>query len=156
MPPWRRGEGAGSSLHRHQERWGYYLFNCLNFSSLFFRILIRNSGLICGKVSVGAMASLKQKTKHTTSPPPPLFLSSSVCLLSLKYKHDGHEGISIIVPLKHTVFLRQPMIWLVLNLRFEDSSSVTWTTFNRAPISSLMSIHHWAGLMSLLANTQLF
>lgn len=49
------------------------------------------------------------------------------------------------------------MIWLVLNCRFEDSWSVTSTTFNRTPISSLISNHHWAGLMlSLLAYMQLF
>lgn len=56
-------------------------------------------------------------------------------------------------------FLRQTMIWHVLNPAFKDNWSVASAAFNTRLISSLSSNHHWYFfnlMLSLLANMQLF
>lgn len=82
--------------------------------------------------------NLAQPDCPLISPPP----------LSLNYKHGRHRGISVFAPLKQTVppTQQQPIMRLVLNLRFEDSWSVTSAAFNRTLISSQISNHYGTSL----------
>lgn len=112
---------------------------------------MKKSGLIWRKVCKGPTDSLAEKTLHNlTALSFPLLL----CLLIANMAGTGefqswHPWSRLPPPPNSTshpprATQQQPIMRLVLNLRFEDSWSVTSAAFNRTLISSQISNHYWS------------